>query len=75
MPRRDKSAPSDPQQRQAGASEKRDEHKGGARPKAEARAWPAVNKLQGARNLGSRGKVPFGPVGGSGRKTNLARSS
>jgi hypothetical protein len=76
MPRGDKSLPTDKQQHQVAALEKGEEPKGVARPKAEARAWAAANKLHGGgKNVGSRRKVPFGPVGGSGRKTNLARSS
>ena len=52
------------------------EQKGVARPNAEARAWPTVNKIHGGgKKIGSGRKVPSGPVGGSGRKTNLARSS
>jgi hypothetical protein len=45
-------------------------------PEAGARAWPSVNKLQdGARKIAAGRKVPSGPVGGLGRKTNLSRSS
>ena len=33
------------------------------------------NRPGAGKNNGSGRKVPFGPVGGSGRKTNLARSS
>ena len=76
MPRGDKSAYTDEQMRQAGATEKGSEQKGVARPKAEARAWPTVNKLHGGgKKIASGRKVPSGPVGGSGRKTNLSRSS
>jgi hypothetical protein len=72
----DKSAYTDKQKRQAGVTEKGYGHKGVARPEDEARAWATLNKLHGAgKKIGSRGKVPSGPVGGSGRKTNLARSS
>ena len=47
-----------------------------ARPRAKARAWAAVNKLPGGGKLiDARRKVPSGPLGGSGRKTNLSRSS
>lgn len=74
MPQRDKSAYTDKQKHQAGAIEKDHEQK--ARPQADARAWAAVNKLHGGgKKIGSGRKVPNGPVGGSGRKTNLARSS
>ena len=47
-----------------------------ARPRAQARAWATVNKLPGGRKkVDARRKVPSGPLGGSGRKTNLSRSS
>ena len=47
-----------------------------ARPRCEARAWAAVNKLPGARKkIDARRNVPSGPLGGSGRKTNQSRSS
>jgi len=76
MPRGDKSAYTDKQKRQTGAIEKGHERKGVARPEAEARAFPTVNKLHGAgKQIASGRKVPYGPVGGSGRKTNLSRSS
>lgn len=76
MPRRDKSVGTDKQKRQAGATEKGSEQKGGGRSEAEARAWAAANKLHsGGKEIASRRKLPSGPLGGSGRKTNLARSS
>ena len=76
MAKGDKSAYSDKQKRQAAATEKGHEQKGVARPGAEARAWANVNKLDGGgKKFGARRKVPSGPLGGSGRKTNLARSS
>ena len=76
MPRRDKSADTDQQKRQAGASEKGYEQKGVAGPEAGARSWAKVNKLHGGgKKIATGRKVPSGPVGGSGRKTNLARSS
>lgn len=76
MPRGDKSVNTNKQKRQARASDKGGEQKGVARPGAEARVWAAANKLQsGARKFGSRRKLPSGPLGGTGRKTNLARSS
>ena len=62
--------------RQADALERGREQKGVARPEAEARARGALNKLHGGgKNINSRQKVPFGPIGGLGRKTNLTRSS
>lgn len=76
MPRGDKSADTDKQKRQSPGTEKGQQQKGVARPEAEARAWAAANKLHGGGNkVASRRKVPSGPLGGSGRKTNLARSS
>lgn len=74
MPRRDRST--DTNKGQAGASETGDHQKGLPRPPAEARAWASANKLHGAgKKVDSRRKVPSGPLGGSGRKTNLSRSS
>lgn len=76
MPRADKSVATDKPKRQAGAVEKRPGQKGVARPEAEARAWAAASKLHGGgKKVASRRKLPSGPLGGSGRKTNLARSS
>ena len=76
MPQGDKSADTDKHKRPAGAIDKGHEQKGVARPQAEARAWPTVNKLHGGgKKIPSGRKVPNGPVGGLGRKTNLARSS
>jgi hypothetical protein len=75
MPQGDKSAYTYKQNRQGGVIEKGYEQKGVARPEAEARAWATVNKLHGGGKSGSGRKVPFGPVGGLGRKTNLSRSS
>jgi hypothetical protein len=47
-----------------------------SRPRTKARAWATVNKLPGGGNkIDARRKVPSGPLGGSGRKTNLSRSS
>jgi hypothetical protein len=76
MPRGDKSVHTDKQRRQAGAIGKGQQQKGVARPEAETRAWAAANKLHsGGKKITSRQKLPSGPLGGSGRKTNLARSS
>lgn len=76
MPQGDKSASTEKQKRRAGAIDPGDEQKGAARAGAEARAWATANKLHGgSKKIGSGRKVPSGPVGGSGRKTNLARSS
>lgn len=74
MPRGEKSAYTDTQKRQARANEPGQERKGVARPEAEARAW--ADKLHGGgKKAAIRRKLPSGPLGGSGRKTNLARSS
>jgi hypothetical protein len=76
MPQGDKSAYTDKQKRKAGASEKGNEQKGVTRPENDTRAWATVNKLQaGGKKFNPGRKVPSGPVGGSGRKTNLSRSS
>ena len=76
MPRVDKSDDADKKKRHAGATEKGREQKGAARPEAQARAWAAANKLhRGGKKTASRRKLPSGPLGGSGRKSNLARSS
>jgi hypothetical protein len=48
------------------------------RPQAQGRAWTTADKLHGpGKKIGAGRpmKVPSGPVGGSGRKTNLSRSS
>jgi hypothetical protein len=75
MPQGEKSAYSEKQNRQVGVIEKGHEQKGMARHQPEAQAWAAINKLHGGGKNGSGRKVPFGPVGGLGRKTNLSRSS
>jgi hypothetical protein len=76
MPQGNKSADTAKKQRPAGAIEKVDGQKSVARLGSEARAWPAVNNLNGGgKKIASGRKIPSGPVGGSGRKTNLARSS
>ena len=76
MPRRDKAADNGKQKRQARTLENSNEPKGTPRPEGEARAWAAANKVHdGGKKMGSRRKLPSGPIGGSGRKTNLARSS
>lgn len=76
MPQKEKSADTNKQKRQAGAIGKGSGQKTVARPEVEARAWATVNKLHSrGKKIGSARKVPSGPVGGSGRKTNLSRSS
>jgi hypothetical protein len=72
----DKSANTDKQKRRAGAGENGPRQKAVPGPQAEARARAAATKLHGPGKMMEKGrKVPFGPVGGLGRKTNLARSS
>ncbi|WP_202883247.1 hypothetical protein [Ramlibacter lithotrophicus] len=76
MSRGIKSVDTDQQERQAGAIRKGREKKGVALPEVGTRAWAAANKLHsGGKKFASRNKLPSGPLGGSGRKTNLARSS
>lgn len=75
MPRGAKSAVTDKQKRQA-RLEKGQEQKGTAPSEAGGRTWAAPNTLHGGGNkFASRRKLPSGPLGGSGRKTNSARSS
>ena len=53
-----------------------DAQRDGARHRTGAGAWATVNKLPGGgQKIDARRKVPSGPLGGSGRKTNLSRSS
>ena len=74
MSKRDKDVDARTQKRKI--SEQGDAHRDVARHKAESRAWAAVNKLPGAaKKIDARRKVPSGPLGGSGRKTNRSRSS
>lgn len=68
MPQGDKPANSDKRKRRDGTIEKG--------PEAQARSRGPVKKLNGgSKAMQSGRKVPFGPVGGLGRKTNLSRSS
>lgn len=74
MPQEGKSAETAKEKRKGSATKTGQQSVG--RPGAEARASGPANKhLGGGKNNGSGRKVPFGPVGGSGRKTNLSRSS
>jgi hypothetical protein len=76
MPRGNKSTSAQNRKRQADAVEKGHKPQGEARPDGQGRTWASVSKPPGGvKNIGSRRKVPSGPIGGSGRKTNLARSS
>jgi hypothetical protein len=59
-----KQAPSD-----AGRAEK-----DAARPGRDTRGWVSANKLPG-KKFEARRNLPSGPLGGSGRKTNISRSS
>ena len=74
MPREEKSSGTN--KRRAAAVQTGDAQQGVPRPQAQARAWATANKLHdGGKKVASRRKVPSGPLGGSGRKTNLSRSS
>ena len=75
MQQRDRSATTGKQIRQAGVIEKSYEQKDVIRSEAKAHAWATANKLHGGAKNGPGRKVPFGPTGGLGRKTNLSRSS
>ena len=75
MTQRDKSAHTARQQPQAKALDEGHERKGAAAPQATGRAWATGSKLSGAGKIALGRKIPSGPVGGSGRKTNLSRSS
>ena len=75
MPQKDKSVQAAKQQPQAKAVEKGHEQKGVAGPQATVRPWATGSKLNGAGKIALGRKIPSGPVGGSGRKTNLSRSS
>ena len=62
--------------KQQRATEKDQDPKRLARPGAESCTWAAANKLHaGGKQMEARRKLPSGPLGGSGRKTNRARSS
>ena len=74
MSKRDKDVDADTKKRET--IERGDAQKDVARPTGRARAWAAVSKLHGpGKKIDARRKVPSGPLGGSGRKTNLSRSS
>lgn len=76
MPQRGKSARTNKQQLRAGAKAQGSEQQGVPGPQAQVRAWATGSKLNGGgAKIALKRKVPSGPVGGSGRKTNLARSS
>lgn len=48
--------------------------KDAARPKGKQAAWVPANKLPG-KSFDARRNLPSGQLGGSGRKTNISRSS
>ena len=48
--------------------------KDAARPGRDTRGWVTAHKLPG-KQFEARRKLPSGPLGGSGRKTNVSRSS
>ena len=75
MTQRNKSAATG-KRKQTRTAQEATQQKGAAGPEAKGRAWQSANKLDGAsKRFASRQKLPSGPLGGSGRKTNLARSS
>ena len=73
MPPADKPTSTGRPKRPAGAIEKDHGQKSTGGPAAQSRPRPPADSLHSAGKKGR--KVPFGPVGGSGRKTNLSRSS
>ena len=74
MSKRDKDG--DAEKPESAAPQGGDASRDVARPKAESRAWGTVNKLPGAgKKFDARRNLPSGPLGGSGRKTNVSRSS
>jgi hypothetical protein len=77
MPQRGKPADTGKHKHPAGAiDDQGHEQKSVPRPEGKQRAWTSLNKLDAGGKKGGAGrKVPFGPVGGLGRKTNLSRSS
>ena len=75
MSHRDKSACTDKQSAARAPSKKASGKTAVARSDAEDRAWATAKKGHGGGKISLGRKVPSGPVGGSGRKTNLARSS
>ncbi|HCK81347.1 MAG TPA: plasmid stabilization protein [Candidatus Competibacter sp.] len=78
MPRGDKSAYTDKQQRQAQHIEERYEERGVPSEEAEARAWATVNKISGGgKKSGSgRGKAPDQePARTGGRKGGAAAAA
>ncbi len=63
-------------QRRPEAIEPGDAQRDVTRHRAGARAWTSANELPGGgKKIDARRKVPSGPLGGSGRKTHLSRSS
>lgn len=76
MPRRDNSSPGENEKRKGRGAENVGEQQGIARPEIKPRRGAPLQKLQGGGKMSaSRQKLPSGPLGGSGRKTNLSRSS
>lgn len=74
MSKQDKDVDAHSQKRQT--TEGGDAQRDVARPRNQGRAWATVNKLPGGgKQIDARHKLPSGPLGGSGRKTNLSRSS
>ena len=57
-----------------GPSEAGDAKKDATRLGRDPRAWVPANRLTG-KKFDARRNLPSGPLGGSGRKTNISRSS
>ena len=64
----------DPHAQKSAPSDAGDARKDAARLGRESRAWVPAEKLPG-KKFDARRNLPSGPLGGSGRKTNISRSS
>lgn len=64
----------DPSAQKIGPSDAGRAEKEAARPGRDTRGWASANQLPG-KKFEARRKLPSGPIGGSGRKTNISRSS
>lgn len=64
----------DPLAQKRAPSDAGDAEEDAARRGRDTRAWVPANKLSG-KKFDARRNLPSGPLGGSGRKTNISRSS
>lgn len=64
----------DPLAQKRASSDAGDAEKDASRRGRDTRAWVTANKLPG-KKFDARRNLPSGPLGGSGRKTNISRSS